>query len=72
LAGGELEALVRRWDELLVAEKRWGEYWPVTETGTVLRAGASEAEIAALEARLGVQLPPSYRAFLAISNGAWA
>jgi len=31
--------------------------------------GASEAEIASAEQRLGVQLPPSYRAFLALSNG---
>ena len=31
--------------------------------------GASEAEITSAELRLGVQLPPSYRAFLALSNG---
>ncbi len=31
--------------------------------------GASEQQIAALEARLGTRLPPSYRAFLAASNG---
>jgi SMI1 / KNR4 family (SUKH-1) len=31
--------------------------------------GATEAEIAAAEARLGTTLPPSYRAFLAASNG---
>lgn len=31
--------------------------------------GASETEIAEVEARLGVILPPSYRAFLATSNG---
>jgi len=31
--------------------------------------GAAEAEIASAEQRLGVRLPPSYRAFLAESNG---
>jgi hypothetical protein len=31
--------------------------------------GAPEAEIAAAEKRLGTRLPPSYRAFLAVSNG---
>ena len=31
--------------------------------------GASEAEITLAEQRLGVQLPPGYRAFLALSNG---
>jgi hypothetical protein len=31
--------------------------------------GASEAEIVAVEDRLGTRLPPSYRAFLAVSNG---
>jgi hypothetical protein len=31
--------------------------------------GATEAQLAAAEARLGVALPPSYRSFLAVSNG---
>jgi hypothetical protein len=31
--------------------------------------GATEAQLAALEARLGAALPPSYRAFLQVSNG---
>ncbi len=34
-----------------------------------MQAGASEAELTALETRLGVTLPPSYRAFLKCSNG---
>ncbi len=32
-------------------------------------SGATEAEIRAAETRLGVQFPPSYRAFLEVSNG---
>src|SRR5882672_8491240 len=32
-------------------------------------AGASEAEAAAAEKRLATRLPPSYRAFLKVSNG---
>src|SRR6476646_6235172 len=31
--------------------------------------GATETQLAALEARLGAALPPSYRAFLRVSNG---
>jgi len=31
--------------------------------------GATEEEIAAAEARLGTQLPPSYKSFLRVSNG---
>jgi HEAT repeat protein len=69
---GELESLVRRWDEKLVADDDTADWWPVREGGSVLRPGASEKEIAALEERLGVGLPRSYRQFLAISNGAWA
>jgi hypothetical protein len=38
--------------------------------GSVLRAPASEAEISTAERRLGVRFPESYRAFLALSNGA--
>src|SRR6266851_1738567 len=32
-------------------------------------SGASEAEVAATETRLASDLPPSYRAFLKVSNG---
>ncbi|MEZ5378330.1 MAG: SMI1/KNR4 family protein [Acidimicrobiales bacterium] len=43
----------------------------VRETGHLTVAGATDPQIAALEARLGVTLPPSYRAFLAETNGAF-
>ncbi|GAB3211218.1 SMI1/KNR4 family protein [Marinactinospora thermotolerans] len=37
--------------------------------GWLGHAGATEAELTALEERLGTALPPSYRSFLAASNG---
>jgi SMI1 / KNR4 family (SUKH-1) len=33
--------------------------------------GATKAQLAATETRLGMALPPSYRAFLAAANGCW-
>jgi hypothetical protein len=38
-------------------------------TGWLGSAGATESRILAAEARLGVELPPSYRTFLAASDG---
>ncbi|MFJ5230803.1 SMI1/KNR4 family protein [Kitasatospora sp. NPDC088391] len=38
-------------------------------TGWFGTDGATEADIEALERRLGTRLPPSYREFLAVSNG---
>jgi hypothetical protein len=39
------------------------------ESGWMGFEGASELEIQQSEARLGIRLPPSYRAFLCVSNG---
>jgi cell wall assembly regulator SMI1 len=39
------------------------------ETGWFGTAGATDADLAALESRLGVKLPPSYRSFLKTTNG---
>ncbi len=44
----------------------------VVETGSLLREPASEDDIRLAEDRLGVSLPPTYRAFLLTSNGAHA
>lgn len=45
----------------------------ITPTAVAARwlgySGATEEQIAAAEARLGSRLPPSYRSFLAVSNG---
>ncbi|WP_199905147.1 SMI1/KNR4 family protein [Nocardioides sediminis] len=45
---------------------------PAARAGTVLRPPAAEAQVAAAEQRLGVRLPPSYRDFLLLSDGAYA
>ncbi|MGO8672925.1 MAG: SMI1/KNR4 family protein [Capsulimonadaceae bacterium] len=47
------------------------EIWTEPKPAYLGHPGASEEQIAAAEARLGVTLPPSYRAFLMQSNG-WA
>jgi len=49
-------------DELLMQRTASASSWPAVAIGTVLRAGAPEGEIAALEARLEVSLPPSHQA----------
>ena len=41
----------------------------VVESGWLGFPGATDEQLAVLEARLGVGLPPSYRAFLRVSNG---
>ena len=61
----DLRALIDRW---AAAVKETSDDPP----DTILRPPATDAAIAALEARLGTTLPPSYRAFLAVSDGAAA
>jgi hypothetical protein len=71
----ELVDLTQRWDELMLAlcvAEHDELPWPVRKTGTVLRKPAGSGAIADLEGRLGVSLPPSYRSFLGLSDGAWA
>jgi hypothetical protein len=41
----------------------------IVATGGLGYPGATEEQITAFEASLGVTLPPSYRAFLSVSNG---
>jgi hypothetical protein len=69
-----LRELLGRWDERMIADQLPGLQLPAEARarGSVLREGASEVEIATAEARLGTRFPPSYREFLAISNGAFA
>jgi hypothetical protein len=59
------------WSQALLQWDRVREAAPpeAVQSGWVGRPGASGAELAAAEARLGIRLPPSYRQFLAVSNG---
>lgn len=66
--------LARKWDERVRREVSClHRVAPeIEQRGSVLREPADEEQIAEAEARLGVRLPPSYRAFLLLSNGAHA
>jgi HEAT repeat protein len=72
MPGGKLASLVRRWQELLLESDDRPAGGAASGSRTVLRPAASEAEIAALETRLGAALPDSFRTFLACTDGAWA
>jgi HEAT repeat protein len=71
----DLAAVLSRWDQLQQRQATHDGFAlppPVVESGSALRAGADEEAVTALERRLGVSLPPSYRAFLLLSDGAYA
>jgi len=64
---GELVAgLHAALDKLYALDSNWRDLgaWSEDTTGSHLLDGATEAEIAAAEARLGQAFPPSYREFL--------
>jgi hypothetical protein len=67
-----MRPLVLEWDAAVRAEvPAFARLLPEAEArGSVLRGAASERAIAAAEARLGIEFPPSYRSFLSIANGA--
>lgn len=69
-----MPALLARWDELMTDELAPGESLPEPAGArhSVLRQAATEDEILAAEDRLGRRLPPSYREFLLVSDGAYA
>ncbi|HYC31872.1 MAG TPA: SMI1/KNR4 family protein [Gemmatimonadales bacterium] len=68
---------LRTWNEMLLGPvdpeqpDTWGEDLTaaVVQSGWLGSPGATEEQVAALEARLGTSLPPSYRSFLRTSNG---
>ncbi len=69
-----MSQLARQWSDLLLADLDPSEQptAAAVATGSLLREPATEEEIQAAERRLGVRLPPSYREFLLVSNGAYA
>jgi SMI1 / KNR4 family (SUKH-1) len=74
----EWEPWLQKWNRELLARYDPAEYNAFVDpqvTPTVLTSGwlgfpgVSDGELAELEARLGMTLPPSYRSFLRVSNG---
>jgi HEAT repeat protein len=70
-AAFDWQSLMTLWNAELLADEQIRAHLPpeVLAAGWMGYPGAGEEPIAALEARLGATLPPSYRAFLAFSNG---
>jgi hypothetical protein len=60
--------ILKQWGDAILASGEVPELAGATSAGF---PPATEAAIAATERRLGVRLPPSYRAFLKVSNGWW-
>lgn len=69
-----MRELATRWSDLLLADVGPGDRptRAVRDTGSVLRPPATEDQVAATERRIGRRLPPSYREFLLLSDGAYA
>src|SRR5436190_3046814 len=59
------------WNKELLADIEFVESLPtdVVASGWLGYPGATETEIAEVEARLGMKLPPSYREFFRVTNG---
>jgi hypothetical protein len=70
----DVPRLARLWDERLRRDmSRFDVLAPEpSESGSLLRKPATEQDVRRAEQRLGVTLPPTYRAFLLCSDGAWA
>lgn len=69
----DLATLLRQWSDTqlagLDAQERLND--EAARSGSLLRPPATEADVAAAEQRLGTRFPPSYRAFLLLSDGAY-
>ena len=66
------ERFLKRWSQDIIEsiDREREKLSPtVIRSGWLGYAGATEAQIAQAEARLGRRLPPSYRAFLKVTNG---
>ena len=69
----DLPGLLRQWSEARLAELGALErpVEPAASTGSLLRPPATEDAVTAVEHRLGLRFPPSYRQFLLLSDGAY-
>lgn len=65
----DLKALLTEISQLQIGDDRLALSRTKAAEGWLGEPGATEAEIASAEQRIGVRLPPSYRAFLAETNG---
>ncbi len=67
------ESFLRQWSQSIIEtmedEEKQFLSPQILESGWLGYPGATEEQIARAEARLGVKFPPSYRAFLKITNG---
>jgi hypothetical protein len=73
LPADDLDGLLRQWSTACLARLSALER-PVAaaaRTGSLLRPPATESAVVAAERRLGVPLPPSYRRFLLLADGAY-
>lgn len=67
-----MDELLHRWSDRMLVDVAEPLPDAVLESGSLLRPPAPDSVIDQAEARLGVNLPASYRSFLSISDGAHA
>lgn len=70
---GRIMQVIADWDAAVVASSDAGDWWEVANvppSPSVLHDPATPDAIGELERRVGRPLPPSYRAFLQVSDGA--
>ncbi len=64
-----MDELVHRWSDQMLVDVAEPLPDAVLESGSLLRPPVPDSVIDQAEARLGVNLPASYRSFLSISDG---
>ncbi|MBM0126245.1 SMI1/KNR4 family protein [Pimelobacter simplex] len=73
VAADDLATLLQQWSDTQLAalDDREVLTEEAARSGSLLRAPATAADVDAAERRLGTRFPPSYRAFLLLSDGAY-
>jgi hypothetical protein len=71
MANIDWHTLLQAWNSVVFQDPEFMEFLPteMRESGWLGHPGATPAQIAQAEHRLGTILPPSYRDFLRVSNG---